>query len=100
MENWISRHALFPLRRIHITPALAQVLQGESLTEALYRHSTGDWGLFPPADAAANDRALETGERLLSSYLAPPDAQRRERRFWVITEADRSATTLLFPSEY
>lgn len=101
MENTMStRQPQFELGTVCITPALQQRLSPADIEEALSRHVRGDWGLVPPGDAQANDLALREGGRLLSSYLAPPDERRRERRFWVITEADRSATTLLFPEEY
>jgi hypothetical protein len=61
----------------------------------LARHSRGDWGELCPADKWANDRALREGDRLLSAYKTSTG-----ERLWVITEADRSATTILLPSEY
>jgi hypothetical protein len=60
----------------------------------LRRHVRGEWGDVPPEDALANERAVEHGARILSSYEVAG------QRVWVITEADRSVTTLLFPSEY
>jgi len=60
----------------------------------LARHQDGDWGDVPPADARENERALKTGLRLLSSY------EHEGERLWVITEADRSSTCILLPSEY
>ncbi|WP_341774486.1 hypothetical protein [Burkholderia gladioli] len=60
----------------------------------LRRHVCGDWGNVPPDDALANERAVVHGARILSSYEVAGE------RVWVITEADRSITTLLFPSEY
>lgn len=60
----------------------------------LRRHVRGEWGDVPPEDALANERAVEHGARILSSYDVAG------QRVWIITEADRSVTTLLFPSEY
>jgi hypothetical protein len=60
----------------------------------LARHQAGDWGTVPPQDAAENERSLARGFRIISSYAVS------EERVWIITEADRSATTLLLPSEY
>jgi len=60
----------------------------------LRRHVCGDWGNVPPDDALTNERAVVHGARILSSYEVAGE------RVWVITEADRSVTTLLFPSEY
>jgi hypothetical protein len=61
----------------------------------LLRHQFGDWGSVPSEDADANREAIETGCRILSSYYLNPD-----ERVWIITEADRSVTTLLLPDEY
>jgi hypothetical protein len=55
----------------------------------------GDWGVVDAEDKQANDEALKSGERLLSAYVI-----KSGERVWVITEADRSATTLLLPDEY
>jgi hypothetical protein len=60
----------------------------------LKRHVSGDWGMVPPEDAKANRLAVDRGARILSSY----DIE--GKRVWIITEADRSVTTLLFPEEY
>jgi len=60
----------------------------------LRRHARGDWGDVAPEDALANERAVEHGARILSSYEVAGE------RVWLITEADRSVTTLLFPPEY
>lgn len=60
----------------------------------LLRHHNGDWGEVGAEDKAANDRALIDGTRLLSAYNV------NGVRLWVITEADRSATTILLPEDY
>jgi hypothetical protein len=62
----------------------------------LARHANCDWGELSVEDLAANELALLTGRRLLSSYDLP-DGQ---GKVWIITEADRSATTILLPDEY
>jgi hypothetical protein len=54
----------------------------------------GDWGDVPPEDAAENRLSIEQGFRVMSSYDVGG------QRVWIITEADRSSTTLLLPSEY
>lgn len=59
------------------------------------RHATGDWGDMCEEDKVHNDYALEHGERLFSSYNYNEDI-----KLWIITEWDRSATTILFPEEY
>lgn len=61
---------------------------------ALRRHASGDWGKVCQEDKAVNDEALSDGNRLLSCY----DIDGRD--VWVITEWDRSVTTILFPEEY
>jgi len=62
--------------------------------KCLARHAGGDWGDVCAEDAQANQDALRHGSRLLSSYKIG------ESKVWIITEADRSVTTVLFPSEY
>ncbi|WP_144158085.1 hypothetical protein [Paraburkholderia sp. BCC1885] len=62
----------------------------------LARHIHGDWGDLPVEDLAANELALLTGKRLLSSYDLPD----RRSKIWIITEADRSVTTILLAEEY
>ena len=87
--------ALFRLGRIVATPnALSQLTQLEIL-RALQRHQAGDWGDVDVEDRQANDRALQEGTRLFSVYHSATGI-----KFWVITEADRSATTFLLPEDY
>ena len=62
----------------------------------LRRHLHGDWGDLSDGDRQLNDAALKSGEdRLFSSYQVTPNL-----KLWIITESDRSVTTLLLPSEY
>ena len=63
--------------------------------DLLARHQSGDWGEVPPEDARENELSLEQGFRILSSYSLPTG-----QRLWVLTEADRSVTTLLRPQDY
>ena len=88
--------ALFPLGRVVATPAALEALEasGVSLAQLLVRHQSGDWGEVPREDARENERSVEHGCRIISSYYAG------EERIWVITEADKSSTCLLLPSEY
>lgn len=88
---------LFPLGRIVATRAALTHLEhhGIAADQYLKRHVTGDWGIVPPDDARANGRAVEHRARILSSYPTAGGLT-----LWVITEADRSATTILFPEEY
>ena len=93
-----SRNAIrFSLGSVVATPGALELIQqaGISPHELLARHQRGDWGIVPPEDAAANEDALRFGSRLLSSYLICAG-----ERIWIITEADRSSTTLLLPEEY
>jgi hypothetical protein len=69
---------------------------GKFCAQCYVRHITGDWGELDDEDKAANELALAEGYRLLSHYSFQGD----KTRIWVITEADRSATTILFPDEY
>ncbi len=87
---------LFELGRCCITPAAkAELAQGEYPFECLLlRHHQGDWGDLDSDDLDANEAALINGSRLFSVYLI------HGKKFWVITEADRSATTILLPSDY
>jgi hypothetical protein len=65
------------------------------MLQALRRHARGDWGEVGVEDQRANDRAVQDGGRLLSAYSTKTNV-----KFWIITEADRSATTVLLPEEY
>ena len=86
---------LFPLGQVVATPgALAGIPQPE-MFDALNRHIKGDWGDLDLEDIEANNHALQTGDRLLSAYHTKGGT-----KFWIITEADRSSTTLLLPEEY
>lgn len=84
-----------PLGNVVITPnALGQLTPAE-IQLGLQRHQAGDWGDLSEDDRKANDDALGNGMRLLSSYRSGSGVT-----FWIITEADRSATTLLLPEDY
>ena len=89
--------ALFPLGRLVATPGALALLRsaGEDLLPTvLERHQSGDWGDVPPEDARENEFSMRHGFKIVSSYRVSGE------RLWVITERDRSATTLLLPSEY
>ena len=85
----------FSLGRILITCSVEDCIERPDIDDALGRHARGDWGDLCPADRRQNELALREGERLFSTY-----ADRRNRRFYIITEADRSATTVLLPEDY
>jgi hypothetical protein len=87
--------SLFPLGRVVATPGALDALAPEEPVSLLRRHQSGDWGEVDGHDQRANKQALEDGTRILSAYVAA-----RGERVWVITEADRSSTCLLLPSEY
>ena len=86
----------FPLGSIYATPGALSSVPPDVGAEALLRHSRCDWGEICDDDRAENDRALKEGRRLLSAYRVRDDGQ----KFWIITEADRSVTTVLLPEEY
>jgi len=94
MTQTISK---FPLGRIVATPGALAALQaaGQNPHEFLARHTQGDWGDVPEEDRQENELSLREGFRLLSAYHT-----RLGEKIWIISEADRSATTLLLPSEY
>ena len=87
----------FSLGRVVATPgALSALEKAEQLpAEFLDRHVNGDWGEVPDADKQENEVAIEQGNRILSAYTTSAGD-----RIGVLTEADRSATTLLVPEEY
>ena len=87
----------FPLGQTLATPGALEALQksGQSPTEFLQRHARCDWGDVCAQDHNANEDALVHGARLFSVYHTSAGD-----RLWLITEADRSASTLLTPSEY
>lgn len=79
------------------TPGAMEAARAAGVGLGVYviRHANGDWGDVCSEDRQANEAALQDGSRLLSAYKLP-----RGERIWVITEADRSATTVLLPAEY
>lgn len=88
---------LFELGRLVATPGALDACQRAEVDplDLIARHVFGDWGDLGDEDKAANELALEQGSRLFSAYNLATD-----ERLWVITEADRSATTVLTPLEY
>jgi hypothetical protein len=87
---------LFALGAIVATPAVLEHFDKHAINaqEYLDRHIRGDWGDVPAEDADENQRSIERGFRVLSAYEIAGE------RVWIITEADRSVSTLLFPREY
>jgi len=86
---------LFELGHIVATSNALATLNAEDLLSGLRRHATGDWGELCDEDRTANEQGLRAGERLLSAHL-----DRFGTRYWIITEWDRSATTILLPEDY
>ena len=87
----------FPLGRIVATPGTLTALEqaNQSPFEFLERHQAGDWGELCEEDKRENEFSVYNGFRILSAYRT-----RNNTKIWVITEADRSVTTLLLPDEY
>jgi len=87
----------FPLGQTVATPGALKALEesGEYPLEFLHRHTAGDWGELDGSDKRENEFSLVDGLRLLSVY-----SLRTGEKIWIITEADRSVTTILLPDEY
>lgn len=86
---------MFSPGQIMATPnAMASITSAE-IRGSLLRHLTGDWGACSEEDRTANNLALSDGGRLFSFYCSANNV-----KFWIITEADRSATTVLLPEDY
>jgi hypothetical protein len=92
-----ARDGLFRLGRVVATPGALQAIEktGESLIAYLSRHGHGDWGDLTDDDQQANIEALAGGTRILSAYHLIDGT-----KIWIITEADRSMTTILLPEDY
>ena len=88
---------LFPLGEVVSTPGALEAMQAASVSPLalLHRHLRGDWGNLDKHDKQLNDLAIKDGSRIFSAYEITPTS-----KVWLITEADRSATTFLLPSEY
>ncbi|GAA4470051.1 hypothetical protein GCM10023156_62960 [Novipirellula rosea] len=80
---------------VFATASVVKKLNPIDVYVALQRHRRGDWGLVSESDHEQNDLALQNGGRLLSVF-----EDRKQTRFWIITEADRSQSTVLLPSDY
>ena len=91
----VRREPKFCLGQLCITPAASEAVPPEEVLEAVARHAAGHWGELDQHDRQANEDALRQGGRLFSVY-----ATRQGQKFYVITESDRSATTLLLPEDY
>ena len=92
-----ERPHLFSMGQVVATPGALEALEeeGQDPMEFLNRHVRGDWGELDEQDREENELSVTEGYRLMSVYRLSSG-----RKVWVITEADRSATTLLLPEEY
>lgn len=97
----VQTNKRFPLGTMVMTAGVNDKVADDSkfaefVTKSLIRHATGDWGELSPEDKAENNLALKAGNlRIFSAYEKP-----ELPKIWIITEADRSVTTVLFPEEY
>mgnify|MGYP000861042452 FL=1 len=91
----ILTNAKFPLGRLVATSNAASKLSPEDVAVGIGRHASGDWGEVCDEDRASNEEALVEGLRLMSVYTSTSGLT-----FWIITEWDRSITTVLLPEDY
>ena len=87
----------FPLGQVVATPGTIEAMEesGQSPSFFLGQHASGNWGVVDGEDWALNDQAVRDGDRILSAYVTL-----KGKKLWVLTEADRSVTTILLPDEY
>ena len=85
----------FSLGRTVATPNALANIPNDEIQNALSRHIRGDWGTLDAEDVQSNERAVQLGGRLFSQYYTS-----QNKKFWIITECDRSATTILLPEDY
>ena len=95
METTNTTDVKFCLGKLFITPGAMKQLSPMEVLDAIGRHARGDWGDVGVEDREENEFSLREGFRLFSSYRGANDS-----KFWVITEHDRSITTVLLPEEY
>jgi len=95
MDSDFPKETKFELGHLCATPGVLDSVLQEEMLSALKRHARGDWGELGPEDAQRNDCSVKEGSRILSAYRSSTGV-----RFWIITEGDRSATTMLLPEEY
>ena len=95
-----NKRELFPIGNTLMTRGVQMLLDENTLVpkiitdDLISRHASGDWGDEDAEDSETNDRAVKNGDRLGSSYTVSGE------KVWISTEADRSSTTMLLPSEY
>ena len=86
---------MYRIGQLLITAGVYERVSNDEIQTMLSRHVRGDWGIVCDEDKEENDDALRNGGRILSAYQSSG-----KERVWIITEADRSATTILLPEEY
>lgn len=91
----MSENQMFALGRLLMTPGVKESLEDSEVIAAIRRHASGDWGDVSEEDRKENELSVSSNFRIVSAYHS-----RKGEKFWVITEADRSATTVLLPEEY
>ena len=94
---------MFVTGQIVGTPGALKACSRDYMMACLARHARGDWGLVSKDDAARNDAAVKEDLRILSAYPLDPEKPCEgfgSNTLWIITEADRSTTTVLLPDEY
>ena len=94
---------LFRTGGIYTTAGASEAVPLPYLESCIARHVSGDWGNVDPEDKATNDEAVKSGFRIISAYPIDPEKPCKghgDNCLWIITEADRSVTTLLLPGEY
>lgn len=96
-ESCFMSKPKFRLGQLVATPGALQALQesGQSPLDFVSRHVVGDWGEVDQEDWKLNDEAVKENTRILSAYTLKSGV-----RIWIITEADRSSSTILLPDEY
>lgn len=96
METAIDINPRFSLGRLFFSSGVIDTLSEEEIFEGLSRHLSGDWGDVSGEQWARNERAVHEGSRLCSAYRSEESG----KRFWIMTEHDRSETAVFLPNEY
>lgn len=91
----LDTEVLFPVGLVVQTAGVAEAIPTNDTLVGIWRHTRGDWGDVSKQDKESNNDALVNERRILSSYTSS-----NGKKFWIITEHDRSLTTVLLPQEY
>ena len=97
LKREVQPKLLFEMGKIYITRGAVEALKesNQNGNDFLKRHQNGDWGIVDKRDENENEISVTQGFRILSAYMT-----NKGEKLWIITEADRSSTTILLPSEY